>query len=49
MVEASRQFAFLFFAAILPSPATHRSTPCAAGTALAAAIGAGVALRCAWG
>ena len=49
MVEAYRQFAFvssvlggfafLFFAAILPSPATHRSAPWAAATALAAAIG----------
>ncbi len=32
-------FAFLFFAAILPAPATHRAAPWAAGTALAAAIG----------
>jgi len=49
MAEAYRQiafvssvlggFAFLFFAAILPAPATHRSAPWAAGTALAAAIG----------
>jgi hypothetical protein len=49
MAEAYRQFAFvssvlggfafLFFAAILPLPATHRSAPWAAGTALAAAIG----------
>ena len=49
MAEAYRQFAFvssvlggfafLFFAAILPVPATHRSAPWAAGTALAAAIG----------
>ena len=49
MAEAYRQFAFvssvlggfafLFFAAILHVPATHRSAPWAAGTALAAAIG----------
>ena len=32
-------FAFLFFAAILPTPATHKSAGWAAGTALASAIG----------
>ena len=32
-------FAFLFFAAILPTPAAHRSAAWAAGTALASAIG----------
>jgi len=32
-------FAFLFFAAILPTPATHKSAGWAAGAALASAIG----------